>query len=173
MKTFRFALLMITLAVLAVQCSQDPKARIEKLEKKMAADDFRFDQEGMKVANDLIAAYVEYADSNKTSPDAPAFLFNAGNLAMNLNQPEKSLELFNRTIYSYPDFEKAADCLFLMGFIYENQLQNYGKAIEIYEAFIDKYPDHAFADDARVSIDNMGKPLDELVKEFEEKNNPN
>ena len=136
----------------------------------MSSDDFRFDEKGMQVANELVQAYIDYADKVKNDEESPGYLFKAANLAMNLNQPEKSLELFNRIIYQYPNYEKVPDCLFLMGFIYENQLQNYGKAKEIYESFLAKYPDHEFADDASISIQNIGKPLDELVKEFEAKN---
>jgi len=49
-------------------------------------------------------------------------------------------------------------------------LQNYDKATEIYEDFIAKYPESAFADDARISIDNMGKTPEELIQEFERRN---
>ena len=167
MKNYFFVLLVV---VLAVQCNRDPKADIKKLENQMSAESFKFDADGMKVANDLIHAYVDYAEKNKESEEAPAYLFDAANMAMNIDQSEKALELFNRIIYQYPDYKKAPDCLFLLGYIYENSMQNYGKAKAIYEDFIAKYPDHDFADDARISIDNMGKPLDELVKEFESKN---
>lgn len=136
----------------------------------MGSADFKFDQQGMQVANDLVQAYIDFADTYKEDGRSPGYLFSAGNLAMNLNQPDKALEIFNRVIFQYPNYEKAPDCLFLMGFITENQLQNYSKAIEIYQDFLARYPDHDFADDARISIDNMGKPLDELVKEFEAKN---
>ena len=170
MRAFRTILMILGVAVLSWQCSQDPAVKIKKLEEKMGAKDFKFDEEGMKLANDLVQAYISYADTLKSNEKSPAYLFNAANLAMNLNQADKALELFNRIIYQYPNYEKAPDCLFLMGFITENQLQNYSKAIEIYQTFLSKYPDHDFADDARISIENMGKPLDELVKEFEAKN---
>ena len=37
-------------------------------------------------------------------------------------------------------------------------------------AFIDKYPDHELADDAATSIKNLGKPIEEIIKEFEKEN---
>jgi len=87
-----------------------------------------------------------------------------------LNKAQQSLELFNRIIYQYPAYERVPESLFLMGFIYENNLQNFGKAKEIYERFIQRYPDHEFADDAAISIQNLGKTPEELVREFEQKN---
>jgi len=170
MRFLRTCIHSLFVIILAVQCARDPKAHIKELEKQMSAENFKFDENGMKVANDLIQAYVDYAEKNKNSDEAPAYLFDAANMAMNVNQADKALELFNRIIYQYPDYKKTPDCLFLLAYIYENNLQNFGKAKEIYEDFLAKYPDHDFADDARISIDNMGKPLDELVKEFEAKN---
>ncbi len=173
MRFFRVTSGLMALVLILAQCSKNPKARIEKLQHEMSAPDFKFDEKGLQVADDLINAYVAYADTLKKDPDAPRFLFEAGNLAMNLNQNTRSMELFNRIIYQYPDFEKVPDCLFLLGYIYENNLQNYGKAKEIYEDFLRRYPDHDFADDARISLQNLGKPLEELVKEFESRNQVN
>ena len=173
MKLYRLTFLLMAVVLITVQCQKNPKANIERLQKQMSAADFKFDQAGLKVANELVLAYVTYAESIKDSEEAPKYLYEAANLAMNLNNSDQALELFNRIIYQYPDFEKVPECLFLMGYITENNLQNFGKAKEIYEDFIARYPDHEFADDARISIENMGKPLEDLVKEFEAKNNPN
>lgn len=139
----------------------------------MSESDFKFDQHGLQMANKLVQEYIAYADAHKDSEEAPKYLYDAANLSMNLNNATAALELFNRIIYQYPDFEKVPECMFLMGFIFENNLQNFGKAKELYEMFLAKYPNHDFADDARISIDNMGKPLEELVKEFEAKNSVN
>ena len=70
----------------------------------------------------------------------------------------------------YPDYEKASECLFMKGFIYDNNLQDYEMAKKIYLEFLEKYPDDEFADDAQASIDNLGKSLEEIIQEFEMKN---
>jgi hypothetical protein len=49
-------------------------------------------------------------------------------------------------------------------------MNNKNKAKEVYQQFIDKYPNHNLARDAKVSIENMDIPLDELIKKFEGKN---
>jgi tetratricopeptide (TPR) repeat protein len=173
MKYFRLVILALFVGALTIQCTKNPKAEIERLQSKISKEDFKFDQQGIQIANELVQAYIDYAETHKESKDAPVYLYDAANLSMNLNNTTAALELFNRIIYQYPDFEKVPECMFLMGFIFENNLQNFGKAKELYEMFLARFPEHDFADDARISIDNMGKPLEELVKEFEAKNNTN
>lgn len=152
------------------RCSPDPKATIKNLEEKIGTENFTFDEKGIQTANELVQAYISYAESYKDSPEAPDFLYKAADLSLNLSKSKESLDLYNRIIYEYPDYGKAPECLFLVGYIYENYFQNYGKAKEIYESFIVKYPTHDFSDDAAISIENMGKSPEELIREFEEKN---
>jgi len=88
---------------------------------------------------------------------------------MNLKMPQKAIQVFDRVLKNYPDYEKAAQCLFLKGYVYENEIGDLNTAKAIYKDFIAKYPDDEFADDAAVSIQNLGKSPEELIKEFEEK----
>ena len=158
------------IVIILFACSPNPKSRIEALEKKISAENFTLDETGRKVANDLVAAYLDYAEKQKGNPEAADYLYKAADLSLNLNNPKQSLDLYNQIIYQYPEYKKAPECLFLMGYIYENYMQELGKAKEIYESFLQKYPDHDFADDARVSIENLGKSPEELIRSFEEKN---
>jgi tetratricopeptide (TPR) repeat protein len=170
MKNYRFAVALFFLSAFLIQCSPDPKAKIQAIEKKIGAEDFKLDEKGIQTANALIQAYLEFAENYKDSPEAPDYLYKAADLSLNINQSKQSLDLYNRIIYQYPDYKKVPECLFLMGYIYENYLQELGKAREIYEQFLAKYPNHDFADDARVSIENLGKSPEELIRSFEEKN---
>jgi TolA-binding protein len=170
MKNFRIVFMLFVMAIFIIQCSPDPKAKIKDLEKKMSADDFKLDDNGKQTATELINAYLDYAEKHKDSPESPDYLYKAADLSLNTNQSRQALDLYNRIIYQYPDYKKAPECLFLMGYIYENYLQELGKAKEIYEQFIAKYPTHEFADDAKVSIENLGKSPEELIRSFEEKN---
>jgi len=170
MKISRLLFFSLLIMVSLVQCSQDPKAKIQSLEKKMGSEEFTLDEKGTQTANELIQAYQDFAENHKDSPEAPAYLYKAADLSLNINKSKESLDLYNRIIYQYPDYQKVPECLFLMGYIYENYFQELGKAKEIYESFLSKYPNHDFADDARVSIENLGKSPEELIRLFEEKN---
>jgi TolA-binding protein len=171
MKLFRSFTVLIILAAITVQCSQDPKSRIKELEKNIGSENFTLDEKGMQLADELVQAYISYAESHKGSPEAPDYLYSAADLSLNIGKSKESLDLYNQIIYKYPDYAKAPECLFLVGYIYENYFGQYGKAKEIYESFIKKYPNHDFADDAAISIENMGKSPEELIRSFEEKNN--
>lgn len=170
MKTARLFILLAALTIVLVQCKSDPKAKINSLEKKIASESFKLDETGVKTANELISAYLDYAEKFKDNPEAPEYLYKAADISLNINKSKEALDLYNKIIYQYPDFKKAPECLFLVAYIYENNFQNYGKAKEIYELFIARYPNHEFADDAAISIENMGKSPEELIRMFEEKN---
>jgi len=170
MKIYRSIAVLIILAGITVQCSQDPKSRIKDLEKKIGSEKFTLDEKGMQLANELVKEYISYADTHKDSPEAPDYLYSAADLSLNIGKSKEALDLYNQIIYKYPDYAKAPECLFLVGYIYENYFEQYGKAKEIYESFLKKYPNHEFADDAKISIENMGKSPEELIKSFEEKN---
>jgi len=170
MKLFRSIAVLIILAGITVQCSNDPKSRINELEKKIGSENFTLDEKGMQLADELVKEYISYADSHKDSPEAPDYLYSAADLSLNTGKSKEALDLYNSIIYKYPDYPKAPECLFLVGYIYENYFQEYGKAKEIYESFLKKYPTHDFADDAAISIKNMGKSPEELIKSFEAQN---
>lgn len=171
-KIFLLALLSGALMILC-QCSSKPgreKARIGEMEEEFYGGKMTFDAAKLKKGEALLAAYIDYADKHKDSTDAPHYLFRAGDMALSLNKPEQALGLYNRVIYQYPESQKVPECLFLVGFIHENYLQNYGKAREIYQQFLDKYPAHELADDAAISIQNLGKSPEQLIQEFEARN---
>ena len=88
---------------------------------------------------------------------------------MALHKPQNAIDYFNRVIKDYPDFDKVPYCMFLKGFIYEDQVKDYDKARQAYEAFIEAYPDHDMTEAARFSIKNLGKSAEDLIQEFQQK----
>ena len=57
--------------------------------------------------------------------------------------------------------------MFLKAFILEDNLKNIDAAEQAYQSFIDKYPNHHFADDAQFSLNNLGKTDAEIQQELE------
>ena len=115
----------------------------------------------------LVNLYVEYANENVGDSLSPEYLFRASDISMNLGRPGQTIRLFNRILAEYPDYKKAPATLFLMAFVYEDQMKDYDNARKYYELFLKKYPDSEFADDAEISLKNLGKTPEELIKEFE------
>ncbi len=121
-------------------------------------------------ARNLAFMYVDYASLVTDSLKAADYLFRAGDLSMNAGYPEHAIEMFSRIRREYPDYAKSPECLFLMAFVFENQLSNYTRAEYLYRQFTELYPDHELADDAEILIQYLGKSPEELLKEFEKKN---
>ncbi|MCB2220126.1 MAG: tetratricopeptide repeat protein [Bacteroidetes bacterium] len=170
MKSIRSFLTIATGILIFVACTspqEKSKADIKSMEDSLFSDETKM-VDRVK-AKELITMYVTYADNYPTDPETPATLFKAGDMAMNLNQARQAIQIFDRIMDQYPDYEKTPQCLFLKGYIYENDLNDLNTAKKIYEEFLEKYPDDEFADDAKISIQNLGKSPEELIREFEEK----
>jgi outer membrane protein assembly factor BamD (BamD/ComL family) len=146
---------------------KDLKAEIEQMEDSLFADVTKMINKSL--AQELINKYIELADAYPDDPESPVALFKAGDMSMNLNMSQQAIQIFDRIMKEYPNYEKTPQCLFLKGYIYENDFRDLQKAKEIYEEFLEKYPEDDFADDAEISIKNLGKSPEDLIREFEEK----
>lgn len=122
-------------------------------------------------ANKLATLYVDYANQHPADSLAADYLFKAADISMNMNNPQNTVALFKHIMSRYPSYKNIPTIMFLTGFVYDDQLKNYESAKEYYNEFLEKYPDSDFADDARISIQNLGKTPEELIKEFEDMNN--
>jgi tetratricopeptide (TPR) repeat protein len=62
---------------------------------------------------------------------------------------EKSIELLQKILVEYPDDILADDAFFLEGEIYDRQLGNKDKAMELYREFLNRFPGSVYAAEAR------------------------
>ena len=122
-------------------------------------------------AQELIQAYENYANALPEDTISAEYLYRAAEIAMNLQMAGRAIEYYQRILNNFPDFDKRSYCLFLEAFVYENQMQQYETAEKLYLEFIEKYPEHPLADDAEVSVQNMGKSLEELIQSWESQEN--
>ncbi len=106
----------------------------------------------------------------KTNPDQYAdLLLKAAGLAKTIGDPQKAVDLYSRIAEGMPQHSKAPTALFMLGFVYENDLGDLAKAKSTYEAFLQKYPDDPdFADDAQTALKMLGKTPEEIIREFEQ-----
>lgn len=113
-----------------------------------------------------------FADRFQQDSLTPHFLFKSGAVARGIGQYEKAVGLWGRVVTVYPDFEKVPESIFFQGFTYDNDLENMPKAKEKYEAFLQQYPKHPIAQDAKMLLEvvQSGKTANEVVKEFQQQN---
>ncbi len=74
----------------------------------------------------------------------------------------QAIDNFKKITQYYPKGKHAAESLFMLGFINANDLKKYDEAKKYYSEFIEKYPKHELADDAKYEIENLGKDINEL-----------
>ena len=157
--------LILLVALYFVGCNNyDPAQRIEKLEKEVLSDDNAIVPEA---ASELVQAYCDFADANPNDEMAPEYLFKAMDVSMNLNEPQRTISIIDRLINDYPDYPNTQAALFVKAFIFETKYGNLDMAKKLYEQYLEKYPDGAFAESCRASIENLGLSPEELVKKFE------
>jgi TolA-binding protein len=121
---------------------------------------------------EAVSSYEELIDQYPESKFAPESLFRLASfyqnkLLKNISAKEsldKSVELFRKIYDDYPNSEFAPNGLFMAGFVYSNEIKNYDKAREMYNLFIEKYPDHELAVSAEQEMEYMGLSPEEILE---------
>ena len=169
MTLFRNSLLMLVLVAVIASCGPSNEKDAADI---TAAEDVLFSSEEGFIdkakALELVDLYVNYANNYPGDSMAVEFLFKGAEFCLNLGEGQRSITLYDRVIQEYPDFRKVPECLFLKGYVYENYLGDLDSAKAIYLEFLERYPENEFADDAAISIQNLGKSPEELIRQFEE-----
>ena len=80
------------------------------------------------------------------------------------------LAYYDIIITDYPKFPKYPETLFLAGFICQDKMQKGVEAKQYYDRLIKEFPKHEFVDDAQAMISFFGKSDEEIVREFEKRN---
>ncbi|NNF01897.1 MAG: tetratricopeptide repeat protein [Bacteroidia bacterium] len=157
-------------SLVITSCSDSGTSMIEDItvmeDSLFNSEDASFDKDK---AQALVDAYENFCSKYPKNEKCPEYLFRAGDLSKGLRQSNKALEFYQKVHKEYSDHEKAPLALFLQGFVYENDLGDYQNAKIIYEKFVDQYPDHHMAQDAEFSLKNLGKTPEQLLMEFQQK----
>ncbi|MDZ7741781.1 MAG: tetratricopeptide repeat protein [Bacteroidota bacterium] len=170
MKTIQNLVVFFLTAFVLVSCGpskSDMQQEITQNEEALFAGEAKGIDKGKAAL--LINSYVQYADAFPEDSMSPDYLFRAADISMNIFESGQAIDLYNRIINNYPEYEKVPQCVFLKAFVYENNLNDLNSAKKYYKEFLAKYPDDEFADDAEMSLQNLGKSPEELIKEFEAK----
>jgi outer membrane protein assembly factor BamD (BamD/ComL family) len=125
-----------------------------------------FDRES---ADSLLMMYSAFIKKHPGDSLTRNFIFKAGNLFMTEGKGREALEMFDLYMNKYPEDAKTPVCMFFKGYINETIMNDLEKAQEIYILFLEKYPRHDFADDARNALNNLGKTPEQMVAGFEAK----
>lgn len=150
-----------------VDTYEERKLEIDKYTRILFEDSLNFNK---PAAEKLLAAYEDYIKFHSFESDSKEIQFKAGELAKSLGKPHVAVKHFNDLLDRAPNHERAPMALFYKAMVVGDDLKEHETAKIFYQEFIDKYPDHPFAESAKASIELQGKDLNDIVKEFEQKN---
>lgn len=161
--------------------SESTKTAAEQLGNTMVALEDELEALRLSIYNDSLARldfrkadlYIQQSElySILLPDDAltPTLLYRAGEIARSARNYEKALDLYGRLHSHYPEFEKAPQALFMQAFILDNDLKRFDEAGQLYQQFIDQYPDDDFASSAQVLLENLGKDEEEIIRNLNTK----
>ena len=164
-------LILFVVALLFAACDNNPRADIEAQEaalKTIMDDDVNSSPDAIRAGfAKLIEAYEAYlAEGNSLSADE---YFKVAELYESTGDYGQTISMLEKLRTEHPKTDRAADALFKIGFIQHNNLKDLQKAEDTYRKFINSYPDHHFADDAQMEIDNLGVSPEEIIRRAQEK----
>lgn len=158
--------LSLIVLVLFASCSESPKEqglqRIHELEK---SDSTLSNPHKLAELNEL---YKEYLTKYPDDPKSSDFIFKAAEASNMLGQYPEAVRLYDQFVLRNPDDKRTPHAAFMKAFVLENGMRELGKASDAYRQFLEKYPKHELADDAKASLENMGKSDEELIRQFEQ-----
>lgn len=76
---------------------------------------------------------------------------------------KKAAETYYQVYEQFPKSEEAPVALFQSGFLYDNELKNFDQATKIYKLFLEKYPEHKYAQIVQQSLDIMGMDPNDII----------
>lgn len=160
-------LILMAFAVFFTACTNNRQSKIDKIKELEKIVYSKSDTAyNFTKAKELVTAYIDFATKYPDDTAAVTCYYNAAKISMYTGSPKKATEYFDKIISDYPDFKKMPDCMFQKAFTYDNFLKDIMKAKEAYEAFIKKYPNDDFADDAQSLIDMLGKTDEQIGAEL-------
>ncbi len=81
------------------------------------------------------------------------------NYAQNSADPQQRIAAFQQIIDKFPQDKYAPQAMFMIGFVYAEELKDFTMADRTFNDVIIKYPDTEMAQTARWMLDNLEKPL--------------
>lgn len=163
----RILLPLIVVAMILMSCERTiTYERINELETQMFGPGASPDE---SVAVKLADSYMLYAKQNPNDDAVPDMLFKALDVYVGMNiSPKKAVEAADILIEKYPSFDMTPMAMYIKGFVYESMFKDLDKAEKAYRHFLETYPDNPMAEEVKMTILNLGIPLEKLVEQFED-----
>lgn len=141
----------------------DIKQEIASLESDLKSNISVLDTGKALKAVDLYLQYQRLYPKDSISPE---YLFKAADVSRGTGRFEQALQLLKSFELAYPGHPRRAVCIFLQGYIYQNDLSSFALADQAYQRFLEGFPNHPLAPEARNMQAMMQIPESELMERF-------
>ncbi len=123
-----------------------------------------------KLANGMIGLYEAYVQKFPEDANCAEYLFKAADIAMNFDRSEDAIAFLSQIEKDYIDFDKYSTCIFLIAFVYDNNLGDVENARKYYNKFIAKYPQHNLVKNAEAALEYLEIDDEDLIELFNKMN---
>ena len=123
-----------------------------------------------KAATDLIKQYDDFIAAYPKDTLSASMMFKAADISRGIGSFGKAVKYWGDIGEFFPNSSKVADAMFLQAFTFENDLGDKDQAKHYYQKFLEKYPTHEFAKDAKKALEQIDIPMEQLIKRFEAQN---
>ena len=135
---------------------------ISNIEELQKSDDI--DKGKVKI---LIENIDLFASQNPKDKKTPRYLELKAKYLAAMGNNEAALIVYNTIYNDYLEYTNRANALFMMAFITENNIKNKEKAKILYQKFLDEFPNDEFANDVKITLENIDKTPEEMIEMFE------
>jgi TolA-binding protein len=73
-----------------------------------------------------------------------------------------AIDAYQDIVKRFPKSPQAAQCQFMVGYLYANHMKNMDMAKQAYQTFLHNYPEDALVKDAQWELDHLGKDVNEI-----------
>ncbi|MBI1226285.1 MAG: hypothetical protein GC192_13710 [Bacteroidetes bacterium] len=160
-----------SLLFFACQPGQDPtqvkmRSEIKMLESQlMKVKDVTKDK---ATAQQLIEKTTEYAKQYPQDTLTPTLLFQAGDVAKEVKNYSKAMELWEQVWRGYKTHRSASMALFLQGFTFDSELHDPTMATKYYKKFLTTFPhDSVLVPQVKQLLSVINVKPEELIKKYE------
>lgn len=168
MKILKKSICLAFVAVMLTACQASKEKlneQIKVLEKEMSTE------HSAQTRERLLVLCQDYVSKYPKDSLAPEYLFKAGTLNVSLRKGEEALSNFVNLINRYPKSEYIPQAYYYIAFVYEDVIYDIIAAEAAYTEFIERYPNHKLAEDAKLSIRYLGKSPEDIIASFEQMQN--
>jgi outer membrane protein assembly factor BamD (BamD/ComL family) len=89
-------------------------------------------------------------------------LFEKAKKAQEESNFQAAIDAYQDIVKRFPKSPQAAQCQFMVGYLYANHVKNMDMAKQAYQTFLRNYPDDALVKDAQWELDHLGKDVNEI-----------